>query len=116
MSIPEMILSALLFLAELILWFGAGRIPYLLLKDKSVILAWGAGIIVVVAVLFFWGMYLSPKADQRLKVVPRIIVISLMTIIVGLGLLKLNDKVLGWIMIIPVFLIQAFGQYIFNEM
>lgn len=107
-------LGVFLFLAELMLWFGVGKLAYLLVGDKSRLVAWLVAIFSVGLVLLFWSFFMSPKADHRLDLLPRILVIVALTILTGLGLLKLGDTVLGWIMLVPVLLVLIVGQYYVN--
>lgn len=111
----QWILGALVFASEIMLWYGIGKIPYLLFRDKSSMLAWIAGIAAAAIVIVLWSLFFAPKAAHRLSLIPRIAVISAMALAAGLSLLKLGDKVSGWVLLTAVLLIQVFGQYMLND-
>lgn len=87
----------------------------LLFRDKSSMLAWIAGIAAAAIVIVLWSLFFAPKAAHRLSLIPRIAVISAMALAAGLSLLKLGDKVSGWVLLTAVLLIQVFGQYMLND-
>lgn len=106
----EWILGGLAFAAEVALWLGSGRIVYLLLQDKNHSLALAAGILTVVAVIALWAVFLAPKADHRLPEVPRLVLIALMSLGIGLGLYALGMKTPGLVLAIPGTIILVLGQ------
>ena len=110
MNLFQWILGGLAFAAEIALWLGSGRIVYLLLKDRGHALALVAGILTVVAFVALWSLFLAPKADHRLAAVPRVILIALMSLGIGLGLFALGMKTPGLVLAIAGTVILVLGQ------
>ncbi|NLE69958.1 MAG: YrdB family protein [Clostridiales bacterium] len=106
----EWILGGLAFAVEIALWLGSGRIVFLLLKDKNHGLAVAAGILTVVAFIALWAVFLAPKADHRLPEVPRVLLIALFSLGIGLGLYALGMKTPGLVLAIAGTVILVLGQ------
>lgn len=111
----EWILGGLAFAAEIALWLGSGRLVFLLLQDKNHSLALAAGILTVVAVIALWAVFLAPKADRRLPDVPRVVLIALFSLGIGLGLYALGMKTPGLALAIPGTIILVLGQLLLHH-
>lgn len=106
--------QALLFASEIVLWFGVGRVIYLLLQNDK---AWSIaiGVLASVMMIAIWGMFFSPKAAYRLPKLPRTVLISALSISVGIGLYIRGDRYLGLTTLIALTLIQIIGQYFLSD-
>ncbi|WP_425538063.1 YrdB family protein [Microaceticoccus formicicus] len=108
----QWIIGSLNFFAELVLWVAVGRAIWRVLKPINSVLAITLGILGVIITIVFWAFFLAPKADYRIPLVARIIVIGLMMIVTGYILYKYGDKRLGLALMFPLTIIQAIGQYV----
>lgn len=103
------ILALLVFISEIFLWVGAGRWVSLLLKHNrtlSIVFA----VLAVVFIVVIWGLLFSPKAKYRLPKLPRIFSIITMSLVIGYGLYRQGDVILGLIVLIGVTIVQVAGQ------
>lgn len=74
------------FAVEVAMVVGAGVVGYRLAVTTGRGVGWLAAIGAVVLVGFLWAMWMSPNADHRLPLVPRVIVASLLVLAVAYGL------------------------------
>lgn len=109
-------IAILTFLAELALWAGVGRAIWRIILPINSKLALTMGILGTIIVIVFWSFFLAPRADNRISLLPRIVLISVMTLITGFILYSYGDKTYGLILMIPLTIVQAVGQYIMNKM
>lgn len=103
------IFHVFLFLSEIALWIGAGRLVFLLVnrpKNWSIV----AFISVTLVFIVIWSFVFAPKADYRMPKLPRTIVIALLSIAVGLGLYLKGDLVFGLVILIGATVLQIIGQ------
>ena len=103
------IFHVFLFLSEIALWIGAGRLVFLLVnrtKNWSIV----AFISVTLVFIVIWSFVFAPKADYRMSKLPRMIVIALLSIAVGLGLYLKGDLVFGLVILIGATVLQIIGQ------
>ncbi|HHT07835.1 MAG: YrdB family protein [Christensenellales bacterium] len=106
------VLGGLNFAGELVLWAGAGRAVWRLTQPHVPNLALFLGILASIGLVVFWAFLLAPKADNRLPVIPRILIIAALNLLVGFILYRTGDTVLGLILMIPLTIIMAVGQYV----
>lgn len=105
----EWIVAVLLFLCEIVMWLGFGRMIFLMFQDKGVM----AIILAVVGVALFlivWGLFFSPRANYRISRYPRTFIIALMSVVIGWQLYRMGDHTLGLILMIGTSTIQVIGQ------
>lgn len=105
---------ALVFISELVLWFGVGKLVYLFAIDYKR-LSYLVALVAVAIIIVIWSRFFSPKAAFRLTKLPRTIIISLMSLSVGFGLYLKGDKTLGMIILTAVTIVQIVGQYFLAE-
>lgn len=111
-----MVLGALTFICEIVLWIGIGRVVWRQVLPVNKTLALVLGVLATIVVIVIWSFILAPKSDYRLNVYARIIVISAASIVTGYLLYRGHDKTFGIIMMFPVTIIQALGQYLMKDM
>lgn len=109
-----LIFSTLVFVSELILWFGLGRLVYLQLSDRQY-LAYLLAILACTLFILLWSQLFSPKASYRLARLPRTLMITLISLLLGFGLYKKGDLSLGLVLMLGVSLIQILGQTLLME-
>lgn len=106
----EWIIGALAFGGELVLWYGVGRVAFLAARGYGTVPAWLAAIVAVAVVIVAWSIFLAPRADRRLELVPRVTLIVLCTVLTGVLLYRLGDHTLGWVVGLGATVAIAFGQ------
>lgn len=74
------------FAVEVAMVVGAGVVGYRLASAMGRGVGWLAAAGAVLLVGVFWAMWMSPNADHRLPVLPRVIVASLLVLAVAYGL------------------------------
>ncbi|NLA81050.1 MAG: YrdB family protein [Chloroflexi bacterium] len=104
------IFHVFLFLSEIALWIGAGRLAFLLVNRPK---NWSIVAFISVSLIFIviWSFIFAPKADYRMPKLPRTIIIALLSIAFGLGLYLKGDLVFGLVILIGATLLQIVGQY-----
>lgn len=99
-----------LFISELLIWLGIGRLAYLHTKGSKG-LAILFGILATVLIIVFWAFFLAPKADYRLLKLPRTLLIVVMSLITGYALYVKEDRVFSVTILTFATLMQFVGQY-----
>lgn len=82
----EWALGAWAFAVELGIVIGAGVVGYRLARPHGAGWAWAAAFAAAAAIGFLWAMWMSPSADARLQVWPRVAVAALLVLVVAYGL------------------------------
>ena len=100
-----------LFISELAIWIGIGRLAYLHTKGSKG-LAILFGVFAAVPVIVFWVFFLAPKADYRLLKLPGTILIALMSLATGFALCKKEDRIFGILLMSFATIKQIIGQYV----
>lgn len=104
------VFNLFLFLSEITLWIGAGRLAYLIVNRPK---NWSIVAFVLVSLVFIvvWSLVFAPKATYRLPKLPRTIVITLLSVAIGLGLYFKGDLLFGLVIMIGTTVLQIIGQY-----
>lgn len=110
------VLATLTFFCEVALWAGVGRIVWRQTQHINSKFAIVIGVLASLVVIVLWGLFLSPKASYRISLYSRIVVISILTLVTGYLLYRSGDKTFGLILMIPMTIIQAWGQYVMDGM
>lgn len=108
------IIGGLLFLSELILWIGAGRLAALLVPFKPPIDAI-IGLAVTVLFVIVWAMFFAPRANHRLEKLQRVMLAVFVAILIGFWLFRQGDIALGWAVLLGSSIMQILGQYAFKD-
>ncbi len=104
----------ILFLGEVALWVGVGRLAYLTL-DSSRGLSIFAAVVATIIILVLWGFFFSPKVDFRIDKLPRTIAIVIMSVAVGAGLYIKGDRNFGLLVLKGTTFVQIIGQYFLSD-
>lgn len=102
--------AALVFIAEVFLWVGPGRLTWLYLREHQPRLGIVFGVLASVVVIVLWGFFMAPNADRRLPDVPRAIIVGAASLLIGFLLYRNGDHAYGLIMMVPVTIIAVAGQ------
>lgn len=108
------LLSVLLFLAELIFWAGVGRAGFIFARTRNfpAPLLWG--IIAAALVIVLWGFFMSPKASTRLTKIPRILAMVTAMGATGASLIALGERGFGLLVLLSA-AVAAIGQWVVYE-
>ena len=108
------ILGGLLFLAELILWIGAGRLAQLLIPlDEPLDAIFGLGVTVIFIIM--WAIFLSPFSKRRLENLQRVLIVVIAAILIGFWLIQQGDVILGYLVMIGSSVIELMVQLGFKD-
>ena len=111
-SILYWIFAALVFFSELVLWYSAGRLTWLIAVERLPKLSIALGILTSILTIALWAHFMAPKADQRLPVTARALIAGAASLLIGWALYRMNDRTFGLIMLVPVTIITVAGQII----
>ena len=100
-----------LFISELAIWIGIGRLAYLHTKgSKGFTILFG--VLTTVPVIVFRVFFLASKADYRLLKLPRAILSALMFLAAGFALCKKEDRIFGMLLMSFSTVKQIIGRYV----
>lgn len=108
------VIATMTFLSELVLVVGVGRLGFKLFSGFNSKIAIALGVITSIMLMVLWGYFLAPRSDRRLDLLPRIALITVMTLAIGFLLYRVGDKEFGLILMIPLAIIQIVGQYMLD--
>lgn len=104
-------LSGSLFLIEIVIWFGVGRMVYLWMNpSKRPKISLFVGFMATLGTIIFWGLFLSPYAAQRLALMPRTGIVAVISILTGFLLYRKGDRIFGLLTMTAVSIILVIGQ------
>lgn len=114
---PNLLLAALVFAAELVVWFGLGFATYTIMTHAGAEPLWavvgGAG--ATVGLVALWGTFLAPRAKAQLPLALRIAVIVLLYGAVGAVFIAADLLWVGIAIIVVGSAIQIAGQIVMRE-
>lgn len=89
----EWTLGAWAFLVELAIVIGAGLVAFRLVREVGLAGAWAAAIAAAAAVGVLWAIWMSPNADHRLPLWPRVAVACALVLLVAVGVWRTGSPV-----------------------
>lgn len=108
-------LSGSLFLIEIVIWFGVGRMVYLWMNPaKRPKTSLFVGFMATLFTIVLWGLFLSPYAAQRLAPVPRMGLMAAISILTGFLLYRKGDRIFGILTMTAVCVVLVLGQPMLN--